>query len=228
MGSNYKLSYAVDLVFCIDATESMDHIIDTVKSNALNFYGDFQAAMAAKHKNVSSVRIKVIAFRDYLADGRQAMMMSDFFTLPAQAADFRDCVNSIEAKGGGDDPEDSFEAIAYAIKSDWNSNADRKRHVIVVWSDDDAHDIGFGKKSKYYPNGRAKDFDELTRWWGSRLQAGLMDENAKRLLLFVPGMKNWTKLRNTWNNVIHFESEAGDGLENCDYDSILNTITNSI
>ena len=48
MGSNYKLSYAVDLVFCIDATESMDHIIDTVKSNALNFYGDFQAAMAAK------------------------------------------------------------------------------------------------------------------------------------------------------------------------------------
>ena len=98
MSSNYRLSYAVDLVFCIDATESMDHIIDTVKSNALNFYGDFQAAMAAKHKNVSSVRIKVIAFRDYLADGRQAMMMSDFFTLPAQAADFRDCVNSIEER----------------------------------------------------------------------------------------------------------------------------------
>ena len=230
MGSKYKLTYAVDLVFCIDATSGMDCIIDTFKENALNFYDDLMAAMERQNRNVSSVRVKVIAFRDYLylADDSQAMMMSDFFKLPTQAADFRDCVKSIEAKGGGDDPEDGFEAIAYAIKSDWNSDADRKRHVIVVLSDDDAHDIGFGKKSKYYPSGMAKDFDELTRWWGSRPHPGLMDENAKRLLLFAPGMKNWTRLRNTWNNVIHFESEAGDGLENCDYDSILNTITNSI
>ena len=88
MGSKYKLTYAVDLVFCIDATSGMDCIIDTFKENALNFYDDLMAAMERKNRNVSSVRVKVIAFRDYLADGSQAMMMSDFFTLPAQAPAF--------------------------------------------------------------------------------------------------------------------------------------------
>ena len=40
MGSNYSLKYNVDIVMCIDATGSMNGILDTVKSNALNFYGD--------------------------------------------------------------------------------------------------------------------------------------------------------------------------------------------
>ena len=49
MGSNYKtlMAYEVDLVFCIDATGSMDPILDTVKSNALNFYQDFMGVMEA-------------------------------------------------------------------------------------------------------------------------------------------------------------------------------------
>ena len=34
----YKLTFGIDLVFCIDATGSMDHILDTVKNNALNLY----------------------------------------------------------------------------------------------------------------------------------------------------------------------------------------------
>ena len=38
MGSNYKVTYGVDLVFCIDVTMSMAHILDTVKQNALRFY----------------------------------------------------------------------------------------------------------------------------------------------------------------------------------------------
>ena len=56
MGSNYKnkMSYEVDLVFCIDATMSMDPILDKVKSNALNFYQDFQKEMDEKGKRSAS------------------------------------------------------------------------------------------------------------------------------------------------------------------------------
>ena len=50
MGSNYKVTYGVDLVFCIDVTMSMAHILDTVKQNALRFYEDFQNIMEKKHK----------------------------------------------------------------------------------------------------------------------------------------------------------------------------------
>ena len=55
------------------------------------------------------MRIRVIAFRDYLADGDSAMMTTDFFRLPEQSKDFERCVKSIHAKGGGDTPEDGLE-----------------------------------------------------------------------------------------------------------------------
>ena len=102
MGSNYKLTYGVDLVFCIDVTMSMDHVLDTVKNNALRFYQDFQVIMKNKHKTVSELRIRIIAFRDYYYDREQAMLVTDFFHLPDQAADFKACLTSIEASGGGD------------------------------------------------------------------------------------------------------------------------------
>ena len=70
MGSNYreKMTYEVDLVFCIDATGSMNPILDKVKENALNFYRDFQNVMEEKKKKVNQLRIRIVAFRDYLFD----------------------------------------------------------------------------------------------------------------------------------------------------------------
>ena len=35
-------------------------------------------------------------------------------------------------------------------------------------------------------------------------------------------------IRNNWNNVIHYESEAGQGIAGFDYDQILNAISSSI
>ena len=55
------LSYAVDIVFCIDVTGSMTPILDTVKENALGFYDDVQANLAEKGKNVEQLRVRLIA-----------------------------------------------------------------------------------------------------------------------------------------------------------------------
>lgn len=229
MASNYRMTYGVDLVFCIDATMSMDHILDTVKNNALNFYQDFKNTMDQKRKRVEKLRVRIVAFRDYLADQEKAMMVTDFFTLPDQAEEFRACVQSIVPDGGGDDPEDGLEALAYAMKSNWSTTAQKRRHVIVVWSDEGTHDLGFGKDAPNYPKNMAKDFNELTTWWGSRRSSGsVMDEAAKRLILFTPDANGWSAVRDNWNNVIQYESEAGNGLQSCDYDQILSAICNSI
>lgn len=231
MGSNYKISYGVDLVFCIDATQSMemDHILETVKENALNFYQDFKRVMDAKNKPVARLRVEIIAFRDYLADGDQAMMMTPFFELPGQSESFRDAVQSIVGDGGGDDPEDGLEAVAFAIKkSEWSKAAKKNRHVIVVWSDDAAHPLGFCRKAPNYPKNMAKDFEELSSWWGSKYAPGIMDEYAKRMILFTPDSYGWREIRDNWNKVIHYESEAGNGLRECDYDAILSAICNTI
>jgi len=228
MGSNYKLTYNVDMVFCIDCTGSMDNIINIVKDNALRFYGDVTGVMEQKNKHITQLRVRVIAFRDYKADGKDAMLVTDFFTLPRDEALFEQCVRSLEADGGGDDPEDGLEALAYAIKSDWDTSGMKKRQVIVVWTDAETHEIGFGSVSPYYPQGMARSIQELSEWWGSAGQPGFVDNNSKRLLLFTPDAPDWSVISRNWNNVLHFPSEAGNGLQEIDYEEIINVISNSI
>ena len=107
----HKQSYTVDMVFCIDATGSMeddtglqDKIINMVKKNALHFYDDFCLTMSKKRKLVQQLRVRVVAFRDYLEDREKAMLVTNFFLLPQQAREFEACINSIHADGGGDIP----------------------------------------------------------------------------------------------------------------------------
>jgi hypothetical protein len=89
------LSYAVDIVFCIDVTGSMTPIIDQVKANALRFYDDVQSNLTTKGKNVDQLRVRVIGFRDFVADGAAALDESPFFTLPDDRADFSAFVNRL-------------------------------------------------------------------------------------------------------------------------------------
>lgn len=230
MGSNYKLTYNVDLVFCIDATGSMTDLIDLVKTNAINFYSDLKNRMDDIGKTVSSIRVKVIAFRDYIEDKEDAMLDTDFFTLPDEIEDFKDTVSSIEAFGGGDEPEDGLEALAFAIRSKW-SNAGvgtKRRQIIVVWSDASTHPLGYAKDVPNYNKNMAKDFDELTRWWGDKQNEGYVDYNAKRLILFTPDAYGWSDITKSWDNVVHYASESGAGLNEVDYKQILDAITYSI
>lgn len=228
MAGNYKITYNVDMTFCIDATGSMRGIIDMVKNNALNFYNDVVDAMSKKGKMIDRLRIRLVIFRDYIADGEEAMLTSDFFTLPEQAKDFEMCIRSVEAFGGGDDPEDGLEALAYAIRSKWDTEGMKKRHVIVVWTDANTHELGYGKAAANYPSNMAKDFSELTAWWGDCQNAGYIDQSAKRLLLFAPDLPYWNTISNTWDNVIHFPSAAGKGLGEFDYKQIIDSISNTI
>ncbi len=227
--SSQSMDYTVDMVFCIDATGSMEDmtgsqtkIINLVKQNAVNFYQDLNKAMEVKRKSVRQLRVRIVAFRDYLADGENAMLVTDFFLLPQQASEFEACVNSIHADGGGDIPEDGLEALAYAIKSKWTTETAKKRHVIVVWTDAGTHDIGYGSKSPVYPNGMPKSLSELNDWWDD------MNENAKRLIMFAPDETHWNYISRNWDNVVHYPSAAGNGLAEKSYGEILNAIANSV
>jgi hypothetical protein len=223
----YQLTYHVDMVFCIDATGSMRHVLDFVKRNALNLYRDVSFAMEKKHKAVSRMRIRVLAFRDYIADGEQAMMASDFFVLPDEAQQFYECVNSITAQGGGDIPEDGLEALAYAIRSDWTQEGVKKRHIIVLWSDAPTHPLGHGKIAPWYPQGMAKDFDELSLWWEDEQLGGAMDENAKRLLLFAPDAPDWSHISARWSQVVHVQT-VSEGLKELEYRQVIDAVCNTI
>lgn len=223
------LKYNVDIVMCIDCTGSMGSLLDTVKVNALKFYPDLKARCDAKGKEISELRIRVIGFRDFYADKANAIQDSGFFNIPDHESEFKSFVNGLHPEGGGDEPENGLEALAMAINSDWTKDGDRRRHVVVVWSDASTHPVGLDRcKNEFYPQNMPVDFDELTNWWDDEQGEGKMQKSAKRLVLFAPDASAWTEIGINWNNTIHHPAKAGAGLEDVDYETILSTIVNSI
>jgi hypothetical protein len=74
----------------------------------------------------------------------------------------------------------------------------------------------------------AKDFNELTQWWGDSQMEPYIKNAAKRLVLFAPNAPYWQQITATWNNVIHYPSTAGKGLAEYTYKEIVDAICNSI
>lgn len=216
------MDYNVDIVMCIDATGSMASIIEDVKRNALSFYQKFVDEMEAKSKSVQQLRIKVIAFRDYGVDS-EPMVESKFFVLDEESGEFHDFVNAIEASGGGDEPENSLEALALAINSDWVKTGSVRRHVIIMYSDASALKLGEQSGKPGYPSGMPADLAELREWW----EGQKMEKRAKRLLIFAPDVEPWSDMVD-WSNTFHTASKAGSGCDDTDIATCIHMLVNSI
>ena len=226
-----NLQYAVDIVLCVDATGSMFPVLDSVKNSALQFHDRLNDVMAKKGKAISQLRLKVIAFRDFGDDASNAVEETGFLHLPSQARDFEDFVRGIDATGGGDIPESGLEALALAINSPWETGLDRRRHVIVMFTDAPAHPMGTeGVAAPTYPASIPRNLDELFEQWGyARSQTSVMEQSAKRLVLFAPDQAPWSDpIAEEWDLTLHFASKAGQGLEEFEMDEIIETIANSL
>lgn len=220
------LSYAVDIVFCVDVTGSMTPILDQVKANALRFYSDVQSNLTAKGKTIDELRVRVVAFRDIVADGDAALQESPFFALPAEEKGFSGFVNGLAAEGGGDAPESGLEAVALAMTSPWTTRGDRRRQVIVVWTDQPAHPLDASTLPPALAGRVPADFSALTDLWED--PQGPLGSSSKRLILFAPDGPGWSDISAVWENVVHHPSQAGGGLSDIDYGTIIDSIGNSV
>ncbi len=220
------MSYAVDIVFCIDVTGSMTPILDAVKANALGFYDDVQTNLTAKGKNVTQLRVRIVAYRDFAADGEAALEESPFYALPTERSGFSEFVNGLVPQGGGDAPESGLEAVALAINSPWTTTGDRRRQVIVVWTDQPAHPLDPSMVPADLASRVPADFSALTDAWED--EQGVMGSSSKRLILFAPDGPGWSDISAVWENVVHHPSQAGGGLSEVDYGTIIDSIGNSV
>jgi len=221
-----RLTYAVDIVFCIDVTGSMTPILDTVKANALRFYADVQSNLTAKGKNIDELRVRVVAFRDIVADGEAALQETPFFELPGEETGFSNFVNGLFAEGGGDAPESGLEAVALAMTSAWTTRGDRRRQVIVVWTDQPAQTLDASVLPPELTKRVPADFSALTDMWED--PQGPLGSSSKRLILFAPDGPGWSDISGVWENVVHHPSRAGGGLSDVDYGTIIDSIGNSV
>ena len=226
MSANDNAEYSVDLVFCIDCTGSMRPYLDSVKATANEFHSLLIEKMALKDKQAKQVRVKIIAYRDLGHDGSSAMFETEFYELPRQNAELAEFLNRLKHAGGGDEPESGLEAVALALKSPWSADPDRRsRHVVVVCTDASAHPLGTHEMP-----GRSdlpRDLDELRDLWGQGQDEGIMDPNAKRMVLFAPDMTPWNQIAEEWEFVIWFPSRAADVLDGSAQDDIFALIVDS-
>jgi len=225
--NEWSVGYAVDIVFVIDTTGSMRPVIETVKHHALNLNEDLAMVMAQKDKTISSLRVRVVAYRDYLHNASDALRESPFFTLPAQTGEFSHFVNSLYPDGGGDEPESGLEGLAAAMLSPWERGSDKRRHIIVLVTDASAHPIERAASAGLLPPGFPTNFNELYDAWEGG-QSGGMEHSAKRLLMYAPDLEPWRGISDLWSNTLHFPSRAGDGLEDFTFAEILNQIASSV
>jgi von Willebrand factor type A domain len=226
-----NLKYAVDIVMCIDATGSMRHLLRQVKESALSFHERLAAEMAKKEKDISQLRVRVIAYRDFGHRAEDAIQQTDFLTFPEQVGEFEKFVRALEPDGGGDAAESGLEALALAVQSPWELGLDRRRHVIVLFTDAPAHPLGDPVQSRAstYPQSVPRSMDELFEQWGhAQSRDAKIEDSAKRLLLFAPETSPWLEISNDWNRTLFFPSQAGDGLEEWEMREIINTIVNSL
>jgi hypothetical protein len=226
-----NLQYAVDIVMCIDTTASMNPVLDAVKNSSLRFHQRLDRMMASKGKEISQLRLRVVAFRDFGDNPANAIEQTEFLRLPQQAAELEQFVGQLRATGGGDVPESGLEALALAVNSPWERGLDRRRHVIVMFTDAPAHPLGtVGAAARNYPQDIPRDMAGLFEQWGyARSQTAVMEQSAKRLVLFAPEEEPWKEaIGEEWDLTLHFPSRAGEGLEEFEMDEIIETIANSL
>jgi hypothetical protein len=226
-----SLKYAVDIVLCIDVTGSMGPTLQNVKQSALSFPNRLAQEMVSKGRGISSLRLKVVAFRDFGDSPADAIIESPFLAVPADLEAFERVVSGLEPGGGGDEPESGLEALALAMAAPWEKGLDKRRHVIVVFTDASAHPLGDPRQvaAPTYPSSIPSSMDALFNQWGhGQSRDALMENSAKRLLLFAPELYPWTDIADDWNHTIFFPSAAGEGLEEWEMDEIIATIANSL
>lgn len=226
-----SLQYAVDIVMCVDVTASMTPILEGVKRSALSFPERLAAEMHAKGRGISSLRLKVIAFRDFGDRADDALMETPFFGMPGEMPRFERTVAALRPDGGGDEPESGLEALALAIRSDWETGLDRRRHVIVLFTDASAHPLGDPAQTvaHTYPHSVPSTMDALFAQWGhGQSRDAVMENSSKRLLLFAPEAFPWNDIADDWNNCLFFPSVAGEGLEEWEMGEIISTIASSL
>ena len=132
-----------DIVFLLDASGSMKECIQAVTQNISTFVDTLSASDANGGVLIKDWRIRVLAYRDRLADGSYWFIDNPF---TSDIAEVKSQLAAIEAKGGGDEPESLLDAMytltqwsaaekgATASPTGWRHRHDATR-VVVIFTD---------------------------------------------------------------------------------------------
>ncbi len=131
----------LDLVFVIDATESM-------KDDVAKLREAIGAQLAETLPEYPSWRVSLVLYKDYFED----FLVKQACPFTADLAVFDKALNSFRVQGGRDIPEAVYEALDAALHAPWNEETDRK---IILIGDAPPHPKPRGRVTKAMVDGEA-------------------------------------------------------------------------
>lgn len=229
-GAMTNISRNIDVVLCIDGTGSMTPIMDDVKAKVKGFRDNLVSSVLAEENRfgIAEVRTKVIVFRDYNVD-EDPMDISPWYSLGGKDDElFYQKIDSVDAHGGGDAPENGLEALWYAMQSDFTQGP-RDRQVIVLITDADAHSLDEPHNMDSYPeNGPAMN-DIIDPWFGDPSQGmGQFHYKQARLVIYSPQNTIYEQIAKDISRCIYYPVTPNYGLADIDYERILQSIVASV
>lgn len=130
----------LDLLFLVDATGSMGHVIEAVKKNIVYIAVNLLKKRGMKKYDLF---LGAIFYRDPFVSQFET---HEVFDLNENALEFKNFVNNITAKGGGDIPEDWAGALNLTKDLSWRNNSLK---FIIHIADAGAH--GYKWSGDNYP-----------------------------------------------------------------------------
>lgn len=129
----------LDVVFVIDATDSMHDIMRQSKERMHDVIGVITGVLASGGRPPRNVRFGVVAFKDYGDD--YGLNAAKALPLTNDYPAVREFIDGLQTGGGGDDPEPIHEALAVAIDREmgWRRQA---KSLIVLIGDAPVHPSG--------------------------------------------------------------------------------------
>jgi hypothetical protein len=219
---------ALDVVFVIDDTQSMQPAIALIKKLMLNFHQDVQKVLL----DLKSFRVKFVYFRDY-AEGPHAIRESRFFSLPDEVTFYQAFVKNMVALSEGDEPENGLEALYTGLFSHWSRQYERVKHLCIVLTDAPAHPIQGPQSRRDFPGYPQQipqsliQFDLLWRF-GYQHDDGTGLLSTASLILFTPQRDtSWQPIVD-WERVVHIPVKPNQSFKEFTLERIRDNIMNSL
>jgi len=118
-----------DIMFILDCTESMGGEIDAIRDTMMSFVDTLQNAGL-------KIRVGLIEFRDRLVNEEQRVLHFDGQPFTKNPVIFRREAMTLEAIGGGDEPESSLDAVLLALRQPYDPGAQK---ILVLITDAPPH-----------------------------------------------------------------------------------------
>ena len=209
-----KVKGVADIVIAIDVTGSMEPCITGLKDNLKVFVDNLSTGTGDNQQSLTW-RARMLPFRDLNVD---EVGLDNSFPFVSTANEFQAQIDTLEHKGGGDEPESILDALYVAAqKTDWKEIGQAHR-FILLFTDAHPHD----------------ELHSSTIEVGAdnSINAVIQEISKQRIKLFIvaPAHDHFSKLAMIQKSMylVLKEEDRHKGLENTDFTKLMESLAKTV